>query len=183
MANGEMGDFNPYVATIRVGSSYSGRATLEVFDNSAKDGSEIDKVRIPLRLHSPGSGRKFLQVYFTNSRLNKSQDCEKVYAIGREEDETAGVAEQALTELLAGPSETERKDGYGSEIPKGTKLRSIKIAGGVATADFSGELNRGGGACHVAAIHAQIENTLRQFPSVKSVVISSEGNSMEALQP
>jgi hypothetical protein len=184
MSKGEMGDFNPYSTTVRIGSSYSGTATLEVFQYSAKDGEPIDMVRLPLQLRSASKdGRKFLQIFLTNARLNGSQDCEKVYALGREYEQTAGVADQAMRELLRGPTEEERKGGYGTEIPNGTRLLSIRISNGIASVNFSAELNRGGGACHVAAVRAQIESTLRQFPSVKRVVIASDGNSMEALQP
>ena len=40
-----------------------------------------------------------------------------------------------------------------------------------------------GRQAHVAAIRAQIESTLKQFRTVRSIAISVEGNSMEALQP
>lgn len=45
----EVGEFGPYEITIS-GLTIKGKITLEVFDYSAKDGSEIDKVTIPLIL-------------------------------------------------------------------------------------------------------------------------------------
>jgi|GEM_PF-2814829 len=48
MSQGEMGQFNPFEARLHMRASYSGPATLEVFQISAKDGSEIDKVTIPV---------------------------------------------------------------------------------------------------------------------------------------
>jgi hypothetical protein len=43
-ATGEMGTFSPFVFSITPGES--GKATLEVFEFSAKDGSEINKVTV-----------------------------------------------------------------------------------------------------------------------------------------
>jgi spore germination protein GerM len=40
-----------------------------------------------------------------------------------------------------------------------------------------------GGSCRVSGIRNQIIQTLKQFPTIKNVVISVEGNSEEALQP
>ena len=39
------------------------------------------------------------------------------------------------------------------------------------------------GSCRVLAIRAQIESTLKQFPSIKKVVISVNGRTGEVLQP
>ncbi len=45
----DVGQFGPYEFTVS-GLTLKGKITLEVFDYSAKDGSEIDKVVIPLTL-------------------------------------------------------------------------------------------------------------------------------------
>lgn len=45
----DVGQFGPYEFTVS-GLTLKGKITLEVFDYSAKDGSEIDKVTIPLIL-------------------------------------------------------------------------------------------------------------------------------------
>jgi hypothetical protein len=47
-AKGPMGVFSSFRTMVKAGQK--GKAVLEVFQNSAKDGSEIDKVRIPLIL-------------------------------------------------------------------------------------------------------------------------------------
>jgi hypothetical protein len=184
-AKGEMGEFNPFTATVALAGPYNGRATLEVFQYSAKDGSKIDVVALPLTLGAPsqGGGKNSVQLFFTNSRLNRTSDCERVFAVSETSTETVAVAEGALRLLLRGPDDDARKEGYGTEIPSGTKLRSVKIERGTATADFSRDLNKGGGACHVGALRAQIEHTLKQFPTVRRVEITVEGNSAEALQP
>ncbi len=45
----DVGQFGSYEITIS-GLTLKGKITLEVFDYSAKDGSEIDKVKVPLTL-------------------------------------------------------------------------------------------------------------------------------------
>lgn len=47
--HGSMGEFGPYDFIVST-NNYNGKATLQVFDYSAKDGKEIDKVSIPLIL-------------------------------------------------------------------------------------------------------------------------------------
>lgn len=64
------------------------------------------------------------------------------------------------------------------------RLRSLTIVDGVATADFSKELNAyGGGSLRVMLIRQQITQTLRQFPTVRTVRIAIEGQTEGILQP
>ena len=49
LTRGSMGQFGPFELTANVGN-YTGHARLEVFDYSAKDGSEIDKVSVPIEI-------------------------------------------------------------------------------------------------------------------------------------
>jgi len=181
---GEMGHLNPFTTEISVGSGYTGPATLEVFQYSANDGRPIDMVKVPIVLtHESREEQRELRVYFANARLNGNGDCGNVFSVQRPRGSTVAVAEAALRELLKGPTADEKAEGYSSEIPAGVTLRSIAIDHGVATADFSAGLNRVAGSCRVEAIHAQIERTLEQFPTVKRVVIAVEGDSDAALQP
>jgi hypothetical protein len=55
MSSGSMGQFGPYTFSVTAGS-YHGPAVLEVFDYSPKDGSEIDKVRVPITIASDTIG-------------------------------------------------------------------------------------------------------------------------------
>jgi spore germination protein GerM len=97
---------------------------------------------------------------------------------------TPNPARAALNELLYGLSWDEANAGYFNSINQGVKINSLNIVDGVARADFDKRMDEAmGGSCRVAAIRAQITQTLMQFPTVKSVVISVDGNSEEALQP
>ena len=126
-----------------------------------------------------------IKVYFSNSVLNpKMLDCGLVYPIEREVVKTPAPARAALNELLYGLSWDEANAGYFNSINQGVKINSLNIVDGVARADFDKRMDEAmGGSCRVAAIRAQITQTLMQFPTVKSVVISVDGNSEEALQP
>jgi spore germination protein GerM len=58
------------------------------------------------------------------------------------------------------------------------------IQNGVATADFSRELRAyGGGSARVQAIRAQITQTLLQFPQVRDVRLTIEGQAEGVLEP
>lgn len=90
----------------------------------------------------------------------------------------------ALVELLKGPTEYEKKDGYFSSINEGTKIQQIIIENGVARVDFDAKFNEGvAGSCRVRAIRSQVTETLKQFPEIKDVIISVNGESGGILQP
>lgn len=129
--------------------------------------------------------KQTVKVYFSNSNLNKEMmDCGLVYPVDREIDKTPAVARATLMELLAGTTTPEENGGYFSSINPGVKIKSLNIVDGAATVDFDKKMDEGmGGSCRVSAVRSQITKTLMQFPTVKSVVISVEGNSEEALQP
>jgi len=130
-------------------------------------------------------GEGAVSVFFPEKSVQaQSLTCENVTAVKRVVARSVGgYPEAALTELLKGPAAEEKAAGYFTSLPEGVRLRSLKFDGPVAYADFSGELSRVAGSCRVQSIRAQIEETLRQFASVKEVVISVEGNVEEALQP
>lgn len=125
-----------------------------------------------------------VQAYFSNSKLDPEITCEKVFPVKRVVAKTAAVARAALEELLKGPNAGEQALGYVTNINEGVQIKSLTIENGVAKVDFSEEIQREvGGACRVTAIRAQIVETLNQFATVKSVVISVNGNTEDILQP
>lgn len=126
-----------------------------------------------------------IKVFFPNKIKNPGMlDCSKVYAVERQILPTQAVGQAALTELLKGPTEAEKQDGYFTSINSGTKLNNLKIENGKAYADFDARLNENiGGSCLVTSIRSQITETLKQFPTVNEVIISSNGNVEGILQP
>ncbi len=91
---------------------------------------------------------------------------------------TRAVARAAIEKLLEGPTDTEMKRlSLSTVIPRGTKLNSIWIEEGVIYVDFSEELQNytPGSANEVRAIWDQIVRTLKQFRTVRRIVITVEG--------
>ena len=123
-------------------------------------------------------------IYFNNDNLDPEIACNRVFEVKRSIQKTQGVGRAAVNELLKGPSESEKNEGYYTNINDGVLLNSLKIENGVAYADFNEALGfQVGGSCRVSAIRAQITETLSQFETVDSVVISINGNTEEILQP
>jgi len=90
----------------------------------------------------------------------------------------------AIEQLLLGPTDSEMLAGFYTNINPGVKLQSISIKNGIAMVDFDETLEKAvGGSCRVAFIREQITKTLKQFSTVKDVVISINGRTEDILQP
>ena len=111
-------------------------------------------------------------------------DCALVQPRIRSIAKTQAVARAALEELLKGPDQEETNSGYITSLNPRVAIQDLTIEEGIAHVDFSEAINKfGGGSCAVSAIRAQVDNTLRQFETVRSVVISINGRSEDALEP
>lgn len=155
---------------------------VELFTLSPKSGSEQDLVQVPVRL---STGTSVVKVYFANTVKDPEvKACEVVYPVTRRVPKTADTAEAAVLELLDGPSAAEQMDGSRTAIIQGTELRSFNLKGGAATADFTRQFLGGiTDTCFAKALRSQVEQTLRQFPSVNVVKILVEGaDASSALQ-
>jgi len=95
-------------------------------------------------------------------------------------DPTARVRE-ALEALLAGPTELERGQGLSTAIPPGTVLRSVRVEDGIVWADFSAEIESGGGSASMLGRFWQIVYTATQFPAAPRVRILIEGEARDTL--
>jgi spore germination protein GerM len=125
-----------------------------------------------------------VKVYFNNNELDPEFSCNKVFPIEREIPKTQAVATAALEELLRGTTPGEEKEGFFTNINPGVEIQTISVTDGVARVDFNEQLEyQVGGSCRVAAIRAQITETLKQFPMVEEVVISINGRTEDILQP
>ncbi len=154
---------------------------LEVFEINAQDGTEIEKVAVPVRFETPAG--QTIKVFFPKAD-SANTDCGLVYPLDRKIAPGEDPVNGALGELLEGVTAAEAKQGYLTTINPGVLIKGIEIKSGIASADFTEELQRGvGGSCKVTAIRAQITETLKQFPGVNQVVISIDGRSEDILQP
>ena len=126
-----------------------------------------------------------VEVYFSkDSQSGQQVECDEVFAVKRRVPKTAAPARAAIEELLTGPTENELSEGYFTSLNTGVKIQRLTIADGTAYIDFDESLDENvGGSCRVAAVRSQIAETLKQFQTVDSVVISINGRTEDILQP
>jgi spore germination protein GerM len=127
-----------------------------------------------------------LRVYFNNApraaaEARSEADCAIVFERPRQLPKTEGVAAAALHLLFAGPTESERAAGYRSPFSAATAglLKRVHIEHGTAYVDLHDLRTQLAGAtssCGAAEFHTQVERTLRQFPTVRRVILAIDGN-------
>ncbi len=178
----DIGLFGPYeVNIVSLIPTNSTSAIIEVFSYSAEDGSEINSVEIPVMLDL--SNTQTTRIFF-GQRGESELDCSKVFPVDRIVSTEGAIHENTINALLKGTTETEFSGSYFTSINIGVELNNLTINNGVASVDFSDEIEYElGGSCRVTNIRSQITETLRQFPDVNSVEISVEGRVDDALQP
>ena len=162
----------------------AGAGKLVFYNENASGEPARDKTfEVPVKLSKSSSEKTTFNVYFSQQDVS-SQACEKVFPYTREVPKTQAVATAAMGELVKGPTDFEAYAGIFTSINKGVMVNSLVIENGVAKIDFNEELQKGvAGSCKVIAIRAQIEQTLKQFSTVKEVVISINGKTEGILQP
>lgn len=157
-------------------------------DNPSGLPENEDEIKIPVRFdpNTLTAKEMSVSVYFGNSKkIQPGQDeCTTVYGVERKVAFTVATARTALEELLKGPTDAEKKEGYSTTLNSEVKIQSLSIENGVAKVDFDKKLEEGvGGSCRVLAIRTQINQTLKQFSTVHSVIISIDGRTEDILQP
>jgi hypothetical protein len=179
----DVGEFGPFAITVTAlrRLPVDEDVILEVFDYSAKDGSEENKVVIPFKLRVDRP--EVLKVFFGKQGVSE-MDCKTMTAIDRIVVRTSSPARAVLELLLQGPTREEVKEGYYTSLNPGIKIQKLTIENATATADFDETLDKNmGGSCRVAAIRSQIVQTLKQFPTIKNVIIAISGRTEDILQP
>jgi len=122
-----------------------------------------------------------VKVYFNNSLLNpNSNDCSKVFPKERIIPASDNLAKAALLELVKGPTEQEKLDGYNSLFSEKTKdvVDAVKFENETAYVnlkDIRQLIPNANASCGSAEFIAEIENTLKQFPSIKKVIFALNG--------
>ena len=99
----------------------------------------------------------------------------KLGVSGRDVPVTKAVAHAAVTLLLAGPTNADKRAGLSTDIPPGTHLLAVSIVKGTARVDLSPTFARGADPRTVTARAAQLVYTLTQFPDVSRVVVRVDG--------
>jgi len=177
-------NFVPFRALLVLNDTDATEADLILSRDNPSGLPENDKsISLPLKL-KPLDPRSVV-IYLGNKVFDPNvEDCSKVFPVERMIGDTPAVARAALTELLAGPTDTEEQSGYFTSINPGVAIQKLTIDNGVAKVDFDQTLEQAvGGSCRVSAIRSQIEQTLKQFSTVDSVVISINNRTEDILQP
>lgn len=161
------GQIVPFRAAVNYPRPIGTGGTLVVSMRSRK-GAILERAAIPVRFLSVASVE--VKAFFGNrERDPKLTACEVSYPVARRVSLTEDLPETALRSLLAGPTLTEQRQGFFTNLPEGIALRSLRKDNDRLTVTFSPPLpNTETGSCRAQAIRSQIERTLRQFPSMKS---------------
>jgi spore germination protein GerM len=119
---------------------------------------------------------KTVQVYWVKDAGDKFEVVPTQVALkeANKPDETLQVA---FDNLLAGPKDTT----VSSEIPKGTKLRSLSVKNDSVYVDLSAEFTSGGGSNSMTSRLGQIVYTATSLKPDAKVWISVEGKPLELL--
>jgi len=124
-----------------------------------------------------------LKIYFSNDKIEPVENCNEVVAVERIIIKTPKIATAALETLFDGPNDSEINQGYVTNIPIGTSIKSIEIKGEIAYVDLNSQADKGGGSCSMTSRVAQIKQTLLQFSTIKDVVLSIDGRWEDIFQP
>ncbi|MDP2741571.1 MAG: GerMN domain-containing protein [bacterium] len=179
-------DFVPFKGEISFVSKTRSNGFLVLAKDNPSGLPENDReIRLPIILEPTEMVK--VNVYFNVvSQLGEDYTCENVLPAERIIPKTQAPATAALEELLKGPTSTEKtsEGGYSTSINSGVKIKSLTIENGTAKIDFDEQLEfQVGGSCRVSAIRAQITETLKQFSTIKNVIISINGRTEDILQP
>lgn len=172
------------------------KATLEFVNPATDTGNLIlekdnpsglpeydDQLRVPVKFEASAESI-MVKAYFNNSKLDPEISCDKVFSVDRTILKTSAVARAALEELLKGPTEKEKAEDFFTSINPGVKIEKLTVEDGTAKVEFNEQLEfQVGGSCRVSAIKAQIIETLKQFATIKNVIISINGRTDDILQP
>lgn len=130
---------------------------------------------------APTQKKRTIKVYYTNEKFNGGiSDCGKVFPVTRKVPATASVAKAALEQLFRGPSASEKAAGYVSTFSEVTKsiLIGVRVKKGTAYVnlkDFRQIIPNTSASCASELFLAEMDTTLKQFPSIKRAVYAIEG--------
>lgn len=160
-----------------LGLKGDGYIMLRQDDPSGGEGGPAKKILIPVVFDNLKQDTMSIKLFFPNRIFNpESFDCSLVYDVIRLIPYTKSVAAATLNEFIKGPTKEEEAKGYFGVMPSDTKVNSIKIVNGILSIDFSKEAEAGGGSCGQSAKVSSLNKTMMQFPTVKNLKISIEGN-------
>lgn len=183
-------DFVPFEAEVKFSAPATSKGVLVLEkDNPSGLPENYDELRIPIVFQEAelfSQETMNVKIFLIDSKFVNDPyfDCSRTITVERQVPKTEQIGRAAVEALLRGAKQEEISQGYISNINSGVRLKKITIENGIAKADFDEQLEfQVGGSCRVAAIRAQITETLKQFLTVDSVIISINGRTEDILQP
>ncbi len=117
-----------------------------------------------------------IKLFLVHPKMHPNNDnCDKVAPVKRRIAASPAVATATLQALFGGVNETEKSAGYESLFSTETSgiLKKLNITSGVAyvslSADVRTKLSAATSSCGRSTFFAQLEQTLKQFNTVKRV--------------
>ena len=89
----------------------------------------------------------------------------------------------AMRQLIAGPTPAERRQGFRTYLPAGTRVLSVRVANGVATVDLNERFASGSDRGSLLARLAQVVRTLTGLQGAKKVQLLMNGGIVAARFP
>lgn len=168
-------DFVPFRAAINFAPGNLSQGSLVLLSNDPSGLGKLQEIKMPVKFKRSLATK--IKVFFSSSYFDpNSENCGKVYPVERVLPKTQAPARAAIEALLQGPEELEKKGGYYTNLNENIKLQKISIVNDTAYVDFNEKLGQNvGGSCLVSAICSQIQETLKQFPTIRSVEMSIDG--------
>ena len=124
-----------------------------------------------------------IKLYFPNRNLDKADCGVKVFPVTRTIPGMAGVAKAALEQLFAGPNAEEKAKGFYSDFSEETKsfFFSVNVKNKAAYVNLSDPtltpaMGNFTTSCGGSNFFGQVEKTLKQFPSIKTVFFAIKGD-------
>lgn len=172
-------EFVPFTSSLIFSTPATETGTL-VIEKSNPSGlpENASEVRVPVRFTGSSSTQtRDIKLYFYNENKDKDASgnikcsADGLVAINRTIPLTNTPIQDAVKELLKGPTAAERTQVPGTEFPlPGVTLTGASLSGGVLTLAFNDPQNStSGGSCRISILDAQIEATAKQFGGVTSV--------------
>ena len=151
-------DISNFLSSISSLSKIEFKLPEFVKNETKQKGEVVKKPTEVLTTKDSNQEKTMVDVYFLALDANDNGIYKKVQ---REIPVGANKLEYAMKELLKGPNIVEKSTGAYSEVPKTTKLLSVKQTGNKVIIDFSSDFQYGGGTDSVYSRMMQLIKTFQ----------------------
>jgi spore germination protein GerM len=141
--------------------------------------NNLSTIDVKDNLTEENSAKNDLSELASNKDSKNSQKNENVNKV--EKSKNVINLEKLLSKLLKGPSLENKRDGFGTEIPRGTRLLSVKENPESLTVDLSGQFVSGGGSRSMILRYKQLLQTIQSISADKPVYVLVEGKEIERI--